>query len=196
MLIGIIGSKQSGKSTFVSAVSKHYRVIEGSFAEPLKRIVSILGFEHKYLYDQEFKEEVVPELGISAREMLQVLGTDIFRDKLLEFLPNFTLAKNGGIWVNLFKRKYEQIRKVDKNAVVIISDVRFLNEAETITEMGGVLIKIERPNIQKNNFSSHSSEKLSSQISTEYNIENNYSNLEEYQRECVCLFERIMTNKI
>lgn len=191
MLFGIIGSKQSGKSTFVSSISKKYRIIEYSFAEPLKRICGVLGVEHKYMYEQEFKEQIIPEFGISARELLQVLGTDIFREIVPNHLPNFTLTQNGDIWINLFKKRYQEIQKVDKTAIVIISDVRFPNELKAISEMNGVLIKIERPCVKNNVFSSHSSEKGVKDLKGDYEIVNDFENVNDYENQCLETFELV-----
>lgn len=83
----------------------------------------------------------------TVREMLQYLGTELFRHQLHE-----------DVWVNALFADYvpESERPVitDKGAYInfnsvypkwIITDVRFPNEAKAIEKRGGVLIRVDNP---------------------------------------------------
>lgn len=62
--------------------------------------------------------------------LLQVLGTDVFR------------KRDPEIWVNTLYYKL----KDKAPRIAVIPDVRFINEAELIKSLGGILIKITRLN--------------------------------------------------
>lgn len=137
MIVGITGKIGSGKSTIAQYLVDHFDFEEYSFAKPLKQIGEIFGFSQKQLYgSQQDKLSLHPYWKISAREFLQKVGTDLFRQALPKIIPEI----KDSVWVDLFKISY----KNDKNYV--ISDVRFLNEAQAIKEMGGIIIKTERFN--------------------------------------------------
>ena len=89
---------------------------------------------------------------ITVREMLQHLGTDIFRKKI-----------DNDFWINSFKRRYDNrlFEKFNnygspKPTIVFTTDVRFENEARTILELGGIVVKLER-NLMQNDHESESS---------------------------------------
>ena len=75
---------------------------------------------------------------MTAREVLQFVGTDIFR-RMYE-----------PIWVNLLMNKI----KMDSPLVAVIADCRFDNEARAVKEEGGILVYLTR----RPSEDSHSSE--------------------------------------
>ena len=140
LLIGITGKIGSGKSTACAYLTDNHSFVEYMFAKPLKDIAVILGFEsNKVFGTQEEKLQINDFWGISAREFLQVFGTEICRDFLPKALPNMQF-NNSTLWVRLFEKFYLNNR--DKN--IIISDVRFQDEVDIIKKYGGIIVKIER----------------------------------------------------
>ena len=67
------------------------------------------------------------------REMLQYLGTELFREQLHE-----------DVWVNAMFSDFKSNDSL--NNKWIITDVRFPNEAEAIRKRNGLLIRVENPN--------------------------------------------------
>lgn len=65
---------------------------------------------------------------MSAREVLQFVGTDIFR------------KMNDSVWVDIVINSI----KADQSEVAVIADCRFNNEAKAIKENGGILIGLAR----------------------------------------------------
>ncbi len=109
-----------------------------SWAEPLKEIIGkqLFGLTDDHLYGpDEIREETIEEWGMSPREILQVVGTDMFRAHICD-----------DFWV---KAGLKQIRKYlsqgDTNLVV--SDTRFPNEVNAVKELGGTTIQVRK--IQK-----------------------------------------------
>jgi hypothetical protein len=97
-------------------------------------------------YGESISEEKLSDLGIiihkpgfmTAREVLQFVGTDIFR-RMYE-----------PVWVNLLMNKIKE----DSPLVAVIADCRFDNEARAVKEEGGILVYLTR----RPSEDSHSSE--------------------------------------
>lgn len=137
-IIAFAGRKQSGKTTcaeFISNLSSQYGDSKiYNFADPLKTLcIDILGLEYRQCYgsDKE-KNELVncywEDHQLTAREVLQIVGTDMFRK----------MQKH--VWSNATIRKILR----DQPDMAIIADCRFPNEVEAIKRVGGIVIKLTR----------------------------------------------------
>lgn len=175
MLIGIIGKKGSGKDTTADYLISKYNFIKKSFADPLKKACKELFL----LSDEQLygKEKEIPDnrwYNCTPRIMLQYVGTDLLRDQLNIIMPEL----NKNIFINHFKLWYN--KEKDFNKYIVIPDVRFINEMETIRELNGIIIKIERNN---NNDDMHISEKEMEQITLfDYIIDNNGTKNDLYKK--------------
>lgn len=124
-IIGISGKKQSGKDALTTALRLNFN-----------------GESRRIALADPLKEEVARACGVSTqfidnhkpdfRKMLQWWGTD-FRRKF----------KHDNYWIEqLFRNILAQPPEV---GLVVVPDVRFLNEATYIKEAGGLLIRVTRP---------------------------------------------------
>ena len=159
IIIGMIGKAGSGKDTVADYIVKKYEYKKTSFATPLKIIVSLIsGWSYDFVdgkEDRQSRETLKHyKYDMTCREMMQYIGTDLFRKQF-----------NENIWVNT-ARNY--INNHSEN--IIVTDCRFENEINLIKEMGGKIIIIKRDNI--NNVNKHESEKKL-EIDDAYIIENN-----------------------
>ena len=150
MLIGISGKKGCGKDTVSDYICEKYKFIKLDFAGPLKECCkNIFNFDNEQLYGNN--KEVVDEFwGVTPREIMQYLGTDLFRYSLKNKFPN--IGEN--IWVMLMENKIKKL----KNTNIIISDVRFVNEFDMIKKLGGVVIRVDRNQDKNEKFKDHISE--------------------------------------
>lgn len=146
MLIGLTGKKGSGKSLAATELFQYAsRIQVVSFAAPIKKMLEVLGIRGENLHGNA-KEEPIPELGgVTARYMMQTLGTEWGRN-LID--PN--------IWVYVFENKVRPILKT--GSIVVCDDVRFTEEYEVIKHLGGKIVKIERPGLTSED--SHESEQI------------------------------------
>ena len=166
VLIGLVGKKGSGKDTFADKFMEfNDTYIKYSFAQPLKEACKVLFlFSEEQIYgDASIKETTDPRWGLSPRKILQTFGTDIFRKDLSKYFPELDHIGNN-FWTNHFKMWYEKNK--DKN--IIVSDVRFQNEVDLISELGGFVFKIDRgtrKDTTKSEYAQHASEKAMDSIS-------------------------------
>lgn len=139
MLVGVMGLMGSGKDS-VSRIFIEEGYGKISFADSLKdSVASVFDFDREVVEGVGAKNRKLREtvdqwwsdkLGIpdfTPRKALQIMGTDIMRNHL-----------NDDIWVN------NTMRRASKMDNCIISDVRFINEAKSIKDAGGILIRVQR----------------------------------------------------
>jgi hypothetical protein len=164
MIIGLSGYARSGKDTAADHLVGKHGFTRYSFAAPMKEamyrlnpIVSsdaIGNFRYKDLvdvYGLDKAKESHPEI----RRLLQVFGTEVGRDM---FGENF--------WVDLALSSA-------KEDLVVISDVRFKNEADGIKAAGGQVWRINRVGIGP--VTDHASEVDLDSYSFDYIIDNDFS---------------------
>ena len=131
-VIGLTGPKGIGKSTLAERIGGKILSLATPIKQMLEHIVPKL-----YIYEE--KEKQIPGFpeGITARLLMQQLGTEFGRS----FYPS--------IWVNHTKEKAQDLllwaESNDQYAFrVIIDDIRFQNEADMVHELGGEVWKVNR----------------------------------------------------
>lgn len=175
MIIGFAGKKGSGKDLISQYLIDKYKYQRYAFADPVKDICRILfGFNEEQLHGN-LKEEM-GEIGIRPREAFQGIGTEFGRKYIHELFPTLRVDI-GSIWIEIFKRNY-------KNNMVI-SDVRFQNEAEAIKEMGGIIILIDSKYSKEDG---HESERID--VRADYVIKN-WGTIDEFYENFDRLWEEI-----
>jgi hypothetical protein len=131
MIIGLSGYAQSGKDATANLLCLNYDYKRIAFADPMRHalqtinprldsITRVSDLVDDYGWDVAKKN---PEV----RRLLQVIGTDFGRKML-----------GDDVWVKMAVR---DLRQGDR---VVISDVRFPNEADAIKKLGGTVWRINR----------------------------------------------------
>jgi hypothetical protein len=128
-IIGITGNKGHGKDTVADILYRNNPKFKKlSFAGHLKKASSILLNEPlNYFYDEKLKESVMPRWGFTPRWFLQKLGTDFLRNKI-----------EKDIFIKNMKYNLEKT-----NEPVVVTDIRFDNEAKIILDKGGIIVKVD-----------------------------------------------------
>lgn len=162
-IIGVTGKARSGKDTvtnFIVAAIGGYRY---AFADPIRAMMKA-GFDidmnDPYWADK--KEAPIAALGDkSPRQMMQTLGTEWGRKHVTE-----------DVWLILAKA-----RLLTKGPGMVVSDVRFENEAAWIRKVGGQIIHVKREALA---VSPHASE-AGVEVRDADAIINNFTTLEDLQ---------------
>ena len=141
-IIAFAGRKQSGKTTLCKQIVNFICDLEKledystiyNFADPLKDVcINILGltFDQCYGNDKQ-KNELVNcyrnGKQMTAREVLQVVGTDFLR------------SIQHNVWADATIRRIQK----DNPPIALIGDCRFPNEVEAVKRAGGTVIKLTR----------------------------------------------------
>lgn len=138
ILIGVTGPAGSGKDTVVEVSRRMLRAFDRpmrihAFAAPLKMFVQdVFDFEDEDLYGPSAARErfggAFAERGPTARKALQTLGTEWGR------------ALHPDVWIKYLERK---LANEPESSIVLISDLRFGNEAEWILSNGGYVWSVD-----------------------------------------------------
>jgi hypothetical protein len=142
-IVAFAGRKQSGKTTCSEFVAKYFNgIIEPfngakiyNFADPLKKDIcmNILGLTYNQCYGEDIDKNTLTDIEwegkkLNAREVMQFVGTNIFRKMKNDVWSGATINK---------------IRNETPN-LAIIADCRFPNEVEAVKNAGGIVIKLTR----------------------------------------------------
>jgi hypothetical protein len=136
-LIGLAGRAGTGKDSIAAGLADRHNALRYAFALPLKAgLQAMLGLDPEDLEDRERKEQVIEWLGASPRYLMQTLGTQWGRELVAPDL-----------WVRLARRVIEEARTSPEfgySPALVISDVRFPDEAALIRELGGWVVHVRR----------------------------------------------------
>ena len=140
-IIGITGYIGSGKTLLADALCSKHNFTKVKMAYPIKKMLSSVGLSYSHL--EGMNKEIETELlcNKTPRFAMQTLGTEWGR-KIM----------GDNIWVNLWSTKVSELTSMNQG--VVADDVRFLNEAKIIRDMGGVIVRMERPSSTKTNHES------------------------------------------
>lgn len=139
MLIGITGSKGSGKDTFAAVlIEKNFHNVKMADAlkEMLRSLYRYAGVDAETIerkIEGDMKEVPCRIIGgKTPRHAMQTLGTEWGRDQIQ---PTF--------WTDLWEAKVAGMLK--DGTPVVVTDVRFPEECNRIRDLGGRIVRIERP---------------------------------------------------
>jgi hypothetical protein len=145
LVIGITGRKRSGKDTIGKYLIENYGFIRIAYADALKEACKhIFGFSDEQVYGDDLKEVVDEYWGHSPREILQKVGTELFREQLPILCKNIS----NDVWIRSVERKIQNLHKKGHTKFVI-TDVRFPNELEFLSKINGKSWKVVRPSLSK-----------------------------------------------
>lgn len=131
-IIGISAKKQGGKTTAMNHLVDQLgelNVLVVCFADFLKQIVTrCFGATHGQVNGTDKDKNTPLSCGKTAREVMQIVGTDWFR------------SLEPACWIN----NYKWILDNTTTPLIITPDVRFPNEVALIQRMGGHVIRLLR----------------------------------------------------
>ncbi len=165
MLIGLCGYAGVGKDTAAQVLLEEFSFQRIAFADPIKGALLALDplvpgpEDGQYCRLSEFAKDrswsEIKEFP-EVRRLMQSLGTEVGRNLF-----------DADLWVKLAERKLESTLSVGD---VVVTDVRFPNEARLIRGYGGMLVRVERPEFGPIN--EHVSDRASERWTYDHKIDN------------------------
>lgn len=170
-LIGLTGLAGTGKDSAAQYLCREYGFVQAAFADPLRSMVlqflEEAGIDHAYVTERHLKEAAIPGLGVSARALLQTLGTEVGR------------ALHPDLWVRHLALRLGldgQPASAPVHDRIVLSDVRFKNEAAWLRARGGRLIRLYRDTAA--GVRPHASELQLLDLACDYVVSNNSMTLD------------------
>lgn len=148
-IIGIGGLKRSGKDTFARVVAdvaqrQGFVVAVIAFADAVRQAAAAAyGVDAAAFTDDARKDTVCEAWGITYRQMLINLG-EAMRDV------------DADHWVKAWRQSVSRasyrasVAKPVKGLVVLVPDLRRVNEAQAIHDAGGLTVLMRRPGVEWN----------------------------------------------
>lgn len=141
-LIGISGKKGSGKDLLARTIAENLddQVYCTHFAAPIKKFVEEISgvnmkcqeygpFVNPVLdFAREDKDKYLDIYGTTIGEFMQIFGEDMRDSNDLTFIESVRI---------------KAIKAASKGYITMVPDVRYINEAEFIRDMGGIIIRLE-----------------------------------------------------
>ena len=120
MIIGLIGTKGSGKDTVGSYLISNHMFTRYAFGDPVKQICkNLFSLTDEQLNDHKMKETIDTRWGISPRKMFQKIGSEFGQFELFKLFPELKgKIKYREMWVKLFHEWLLKDENKDKNIVV------------------------------------------------------------------------------
>jgi len=134
-LIAFCGRAGAGKTTAAKRLVKAHGYVRAPFAAGLKTMLASLmrmqgadEDEIAELIDGAAKEDRCRYLaGASARRAMQTLGTEWGR------------AIDPDFWIKVWRAALPDCERI------VVDDLRFANEANAVHDLGGLVVRIDRP---------------------------------------------------
>jgi hypothetical protein len=156
-IIGIVGRSRAGKDSIAETIISVYPQYEiQRLSMPLKKAVCVLYDFEKEQLENNSKEVIDARWNKTPREtiqsmtdyMMSYMGIDFFTKKLYYNYDNNLISK-----------------------FMIIPDIRYMHDIIEVQKRGGIIIKVERPNL----FVNHTFENHVDELVGDFTICNNGS---------------------
>jgi len=138
MIIGLSGYAQSGKDTVAKILVEKYGYKRIAFADPIRNLL----YEMDPLIPKGYGESII---NYRLQDMVDTYGWDKVKVDFPEarrLLQDFGLSARklfgDTFWI------YQALSDVAPQDKVVVSDVRFENEAQWIQEFGGQIWRVKR----------------------------------------------------
>lgn len=141
MIVALGHKARTGKDTIAAHLVERHGFTRMAFADPLKQAAKLLCSFTEDQINGATKEVPDKFWGFSPRWFLQRFGTEVCRGIRSDF------------WVRLMLRRMAEL---PARADVVVTDMRFPNEALAMEDAGAFLVLVNRPGVET--VSTHSSE--------------------------------------
>ena len=163
-VIGLTGPMGSGKDTVADLLHTHCGAHKLAFADALRaEIVEAFCIEHIYLTRRETKEHPISALALARCLDTAFVGRMLIQHQLQHntqldmdaprsprqimqwWGTEYRRAAQPGYWVSKAAQHIHWLHKALSARLIVITDVRFEDEAQLVRNLGGQIWQIKRP---------------------------------------------------
>jgi hypothetical protein len=167
--VGLIGQARSGKDTAASALVRMRDYTRLAFADPLKSMAL------------NINPYIPTGYGVTVRlaPLIADVGWELAKDRypevrrILQYVGQSIREQDEDYWLNVLLRKVDGADRL--NMPVVVTDVRYPNEADTLRARGFTLVRIVRPEVAKAGAEVHISERALNDYPADVTIYNTAS---------------------
>lgn len=174
-VVGVCGRRRAGKDTVAEILNELYGYENVKISNDLKDALKILfGFNHEQI-EGNLKDVVDERWGVSPRQAMQFIGTEVMQYKITELLPHM----GRKFWIKGFINKHiagEGLGTLGTR-LLVITDIRFVHEYEELKKYLDndlLMLRVDR-NLPSSHVDEHSSEQEYMRIPVHHTIINNGS---------------------
>lgn len=164
-VVALCGARRTGKDTIANYLVFKYGYEHIKITSPLKDICKVLFRFTDEQLETDLKEVVDTRWGVSPRQVMQFVGTDMFQYKIQELLPQV----GRHFWINSLVEAIQG----QPGKRFVISDLRFHHEIGGLSLFMPFIIKVISDRIQQNKTDSHVSECEQKEIKEDILVTNN-----------------------
>lgn len=133
-IIGLTGPAGSGKDTIADWLESTHGFERLALADPIRLgLQNMLDLSYT-VFRPGIKEQVIPWLGRSPRELMQTLGTEWGRHMV-----------RRDLWLRVAERTVAAAAAAQNP--IVITDIRFEDEAAWLRGLGGAIWHVNRPGV-------------------------------------------------
>jgi hypothetical protein len=174
VIVGLVGKKSAGKDTVGAILVERHGFVRVSFADALKRSAAALFDVPVETWDAlKNRDDAVVILAVyegvharmTVREFLQRYGTEAHREVF-----------GGTFWTDVVEDKFRQNHTTQgrsepgKLERIVVTDVRFEEEAALVRKYGGMIVRVVRPSVEVGD--THASETVQESIIADFELWN------------------------
>jgi hypothetical protein len=164
-VLGLTGAMSAGKDSVADVLVKEFGYVHLKFADPLWEMLLAINPLIPLIHEQ-LPEDLIPRdvQCIRLQNLVNLHGREVAKREFPEVRRLLQKTGTEGVRTTLGEQSWVDIvgkktwHEVSQGNNVVVSDVRFENEARFVLNYGGKMVKIIRPSAVVTH--SHSSEKL------------------------------------
>lgn len=185
-VIALCGARRTGKDTIANYLVFKYGYEHIKITTPLKDICKTLFHFTDEQLETDLKEAVDTRWGVSPRQVMQFIGTEVFQYKIQELLPH--VGRN--FWINSL---VEHIKN-EPGKKFVISDLRFFHERNALDYFLPIVIKVVSDRVRQNSTDAHVSECEQKSLKEDILVTNNDSKDALYKKldEVFSMFDNVL----
>lgn len=163
IIIGLTGKKQSGKDSFADFLLQEFLTV---------------GHPRKLGFADELYEDIATIFDSSSEFLRLNKQHPVIRHILQWYGTEFKRTGDPNYWIKLLDLKIKELPELKDPYIIIILDVRFLNEADWILKQKGILLRVVReykkagPHLHYEELDTHISETEMDKIPVTFTIHN------------------------